>query len=305
MTTLFVDYAWQHPNPGAIVADGYAGVIRYLSTDPTKNLSASERDELHAAGLGILLVWETAAQRALDGSVAGSADAALAEAQADALGYPAGCPIFYAVDFNATPDQIAAYFAGIAKTAKRPIGLYGSGTVVDNLVRLGARYGWQTSAWSGPYISPNAYVYQRLSATRPVIAGSDIHSYDEDVILGNIPCWNPDTVPVVYHPPTTNPVGDPPGTVKYPAFPLAANQYFGWQNGGPNSISGYYSHRADLQRWQQRMADRGWTITDDGYYGTQTESVTKAFQKQKGLTVDGKIGPETWKMAWTAPLTSN
>ena len=94
-------------------------------------------------------------------------------------------------------------------------------------------------------------------------------------------------------------------------FPLAAGQYFGPEAGGPNSISGWHSHREDLKRWQQRMKDRGWTITVDGLYGPkgattpqgETAAVAKAFQQEKGYTVDGLIGPQTWDGAWSAPVT--
>ena len=33
--------------------------------------------------------------------------------------------------------------------------------------------------------------------------------------------------------------------------------------------------------------------------------VTRDFQAQKGLTVDGKIGPTTWSVAWTSPTTAS
>lgn len=101
-----------------------------------------------------------------------------------------------------------------------------------------------------------------------------------------------------------------------PAFPLAAGQYYGPEAGGANSISGWHhpsgSGDPGLKLFQQRMKDRGWTITPDGYYGPkgattpqgETANVVKAFQKEKGLKDDGEIGPITWAAAWTAPLTS-
>ncbi len=51
------------------------------------------------------------------------------------------------------------------------------------------------------------------------------------------------------------------------------------------------------------MHGRGWTITADGLYGPQTESVARAFQQEKGLAVDGLIGVKTWDAAWNAPVT--
>lgn len=102
--------------------------------------------------------------------------------------------------------------------------------------------------------------------------------------------------------------GTPSGN---PKFPLPNHQWFGPEAGGDNSISGWYSHNADLRVFQKRMADRGWPITVDGLYGPKgatkptgnTAEVVIAFQKEKGLTPDGLIGPDTWNAAWTAPVT--
>lgn len=102
-----------------------------------------------------------------------------------------------------------------------------------------------------------------------------------------------------------------PAPNKAPAFPLKSSEYFGPEAGGTNSISGWYSHSADLRKWQQKMKDRGWGITADGLYGPKgakvptgnTADITKDFQKEKGLKVDGLIGPATWKAAWESPVT--
>lgn len=54
---------------------------------------------------------------------------------------------------------------------------------------------------------------------------------------------------------------------------------------------------------QQRLRDRGWTIAVDGIFGAQTSRVVKQFQREKGLSVDGIVGPLTWDALWTAPIT--
>ncbi|HWH28854.1 MAG TPA: peptidoglycan-binding protein [Mycobacteriales bacterium] len=59
----------------------------------------------------------------------------------------------------------------------------------------------------------------------------------------------------------------------------------------------------DVRVWQARMAERGWDIQVDGIYGPQTARIAAAFQAEKGLVVDGLVGPETWAAAWTAPIT--
>lgn len=59
----------------------------------------------------------------------------------------------------------------------------------------------------------------------------------------------------------------------------------------------------NVRTWQARMAQRGWTIAVDGVFGPQTRSVCVKFQREKGLEVDGIVGPHTWAAAWTMPVT--
>lgn len=61
--------------------------------------------------------------------------------------------------------------------------------------------------------------------------------------------------------------------------------------------------RADVREWQARMKERGWNIEVNGEYGRRTETVCREFQKEKGLAVDGVVGPRTWAAAWDAPVT--
>lgn len=96
----------------------------------------------------------------------------------------------------------------------------------------------------------------------------------------------------------------PPPTTAAPTFPLPAGHYFGPKSGPDESHSGYFNNDDDRFRpWQQRMADRGWTITADGLYGPESAGVAGQFQAEKGLAVDELIGAETWGAAWTEPVT--
>jgi N-acetyl-anhydromuramyl-L-alanine amidase AmpD len=88
-----------------------------------------------------------------------------------------------------------------------------------------------------------------------------------------------------------------------PPFPLPKGSYFGPEEGPRESVSGHHGHRAALAGWQAQLVHRGWKLDVDGYYGEQTAGVARAFQRDKGLTVDGKVGPLTWAAAWTAPVT--
>lgn len=59
----------------------------------------------------------------------------------------------------------------------------------------------------------------------------------------------------------------------------------------------------DVRTWQRRMQVRGWVISADGEYGPQSEDVCRRFQRDKGLQVDGEVGPITWRVSWEAAIT--
>lgn len=46
---------------------------------------------------------------------------------------------------------------------------------------------------------------------------------------------------------------------------------------------------------QKILNSSGNNVTNDGYYGNQTYTATKSYQKTYGLTQDGVIGKNTWK----------
>lgn len=179
---LYVDYSFARPDPKEIRRKGYIGAIRYLAPESPathgKILHPTERDALHEAGLGILLVFESTAKRATEGQAAGEADRKTAEQMAKTLGYPASFPIFYAVDGDYEPAKVEDYFQGItAKPPTHKVGVYGSRRVGECLKQLGlVEFVWQTEAWNGATVSKAADLYQRIGA-------SSIPSTDEDVIV--------------------------------------------------------------------------------------------------------------------------
>jgi len=52
---------------------------------------------------------------------------------------------------------------------------------------------------------------------------------------------------------------------------------------------------ADVRTWQARAG----RITVDGWYGPQSEARCREIQRQVGLPVDGRVGPNTWPATWT------
>lgn len=104
---------------------------------------------------------------------------------------------------------------------------------------------------------------------------------------------------------STAPPTQPPSTGTAPNFPYPQDHYLGKPSSDPRCHSGYYGNpdNGNVKKWQQQMAHRGWSITSDGYYGDQSTTVCSQFQAEKGLSVDGLCGPQTWKTAWTSPIT--
>lgn len=46
------------------------------------------------------------------------------------------------------------------------------------------------------------------------------------------------------------------------------------------------------------MKQRGWSIEVDGLFGPQSDRIARLFQLEKGLIVDGIVGPRTWQIAF-------
>jgi peptidoglycan hydrolase-like protein with peptidoglycan-binding domain len=71
----------------------------------------------------------------------------------------------------------------------------------------------------------------------------------------------------------------------------------------PGTLLKNYIEGHGTQVWQTQMRKRGWKLTADGKYGNESEKVCRQFQAEKGLGVDGIVGPATWNAAWTAPIS--
>jgi hypothetical protein len=170
-----LDIAWARPTVAQIKATGAIGVIRYFSTDPTKDLQASEVTAYPAAGLKIGTVYETTAGRATAGQAAGVADARAAEAERVRVGLPTGHIHYFAVDSDVSWAAVAPYFAGAASViGKSAVGVYGGVNVIDGAAAAGYHWLWQTAAWSAGRVSAHALLYQNGSTT--LGGGADINT---------------------------------------------------------------------------------------------------------------------------------
>ena len=178
-----IDYAWSHPSIAAMRSAGVKFVCRYLSHDASKDLSRGEADRLSEAGIWIVVVWETTANRALSGKAGGVADAKDAARQAAACGMPADRPIYFAVDWDASTSQqatINAYLDGAASVIGRGrVGMYAGYGPIKRAFDAGKiTYGWQTYAWSGGRWDPRAHIQQYRNGVN--VGGADC-DYDRAV----------------------------------------------------------------------------------------------------------------------------
>lgn len=163
-----VDYSSGRPGGKALAAASMAFACRYLSHTSSKNLTASEAADLAAHGVWSVVVWETTEQRASAGRNAGIADATEAAAQATACGQPTSRPIYFAVDYDAAPSAVVAYFQGVASVLGLPrTGVYGGYRVVSYLLdhKLAA-WAWQTVAWSHGQWDDRAHIRQYAKTVR-------------------------------------------------------------------------------------------------------------------------------------------
>lgn len=97
-------------------------------------------------------------------------------------------------------------------------------------------------------------------------------------------------IPAVAKPPVTPPKPPTPPTPPKPPVPKAPP----W----PGRVLRYKLPRmkgTDVKRWQAQMKERGYNISVDGVYGKESRAVCKRFQEKHDLTVDGKVGPTTWR----------
>jgi len=282
MNVFGIDYAWGRPSVASMKAAKVKYAVRYLSHDTSgKNLDRPEADRLAAAGIWVAVIWESTASRAKSGGRAGGVtDAKAAQSQAALCGMPGSRPIYFAVDFDAQKadwPKITEYFKGVISVlGVGRVGMYAGYNPIkwafdDGLIS----YGWQTYAWSGGRRDQRINLYQYLNDQR--VGGVDC-DYDlaYKIDYGQ---WMPGKLPAAPEPPVPTAPPFPGRIITQP--PVMTGE--------------------DVRTWQAQMFRRGWLIDDDGAFGPASERVLRAFQAEKGMMVDGELGPKSWRAAWAAP----
>lgn len=162
-----LDYSAGYPRPSVVKSAGYGGAVRYLRKEGTsvvKPITVAEYAGYVASALDVALVYQHVTQtRPTQGRAAGQHDAHWAVDRATELNVHEPV-IYFAVDFDAEPSTVDAYFQGVIDVVGvARTGVYGSYRVVEYLVDHGrATYAWQTVAWSHGLRSTRAHLFQRL-----------------------------------------------------------------------------------------------------------------------------------------------
>lgn len=186
-----IDLAWQHPSYSTVANLGYKTVIRYVSHDPTKDLTTDELESIRANGLNVALVYETFERRPLSGYSGGVNDTEEMINRLRELGMPPMSPCYYAVDFAPTPDEMSTVLEyARAWNAYRNVirvGVYGNAHVLSDISSHSyVDYLWQTSGNSYGVTLAGINLYQHEYDVQ--IAGaqvdiSDIFTVDHGQIV--------------------------------------------------------------------------------------------------------------------------
>lgn len=156
-------------------------VCRYLSEvnalTKIKLLTPEEVKLLGENGIALVSNYEWYANRSLEGAVSGVQDAQIARDQHAACGGPAGRPIYFSVDFDATAAEMPAiidYFKGVSSVlGLARTGAYGSYSVIRALFDAKAiTWGWQTYAWSAGAWEPRVHIQQYANSV--TLAGASV-----------------------------------------------------------------------------------------------------------------------------------
>ncbi|SDI48696.1 DUF1906 domain-containing protein [Paenibacillus naphthalenovorans] len=167
-------------------SQGYSFVGRYLSRPGSwKRLSPTEARVINDVGLWIVSIFERDADRASKGAAAGSEDGKMALELAREVEQPEGSTIYFAVDYDAGPqdfDAIEAYMRAADKEIDGyELGIYGSYRVVEAMRLRGVTTKlWQTYAWSKGLRTEHAGLYQFQNDIRVNGIGIDLNESNGD-----------------------------------------------------------------------------------------------------------------------------
>lgn len=299
-----VDYAVK---PGSLTYQflrlkGHKFVSRYIdgttrSSKPSyKSIRKTEMSQILASGLGLLLLFEKNATRAIPGSTAlaaqyGVQDATEASLDLAYLNYPISAPlIVVAGDTDITLSnvgQAVAYWNAFNGAISNPCGVYGDYELLNALAGSECSIFCQANAagWSGGKISPYTHLLQT----------STFNGYDGNIVLRPTSIYGLSTNAT---PANSTPFGTfNPAAGSYGSYPY--NQNLPKISKGASGIAVKF-----LQGILRKTVDG--TLPINGVFDLRTHNAVMAFQKKfrtatfngvsasSYMTVDGIVGRQTW-----------
>ena len=213
-----IDFAAAQIPAEHIKSAGYAGVVNYVSLSRpgssfgAKPITLPYARSLAAAGLVIVSNYQygkpggTAPSDFTRGYAGGVADARTAWQLHTAAGGGQSAPVFFTIDEDISRDTwnsvALQWFRGINSVlGVQRTGVYGgidvcqwaaADGVIGRSSTPGRVWAWQTKAWSGTRVHPNAVLYQRVVATAsnpgPLVGGLEVDV--NDVLAPDVGQWN-------------------------------------------------------------------------------------------------------------------
>ena len=199
---------------------------------------------------------------------------------------------------NANPQAVSIEACGFAAWT-RTDWLDGHPEMVRN---IGAWVGEECAAFGIPLVRLNSQ--QAQGGGTGVCGHIDLGSWggghvDPDYGSGQFP-WD-EVMDIAggsaATPPSTSPPGDAASAPAWPGRYLQLDEPM--------------MEGDDVLQYQAQMSSRGWRIATDSWFGPESHEVTKSFQAEalgEGHDIgapypDGIVGPKTWALAWTKPIT--
>lgn len=166
-----LDYSAGFPGAKAIKQAGYVGAVRYIGfADRRKCTTREELADFTSNKIGMALVFEGATTDWRGGFGAGQANGRKARDHANKIGFPAGRPIYMAVDQDVVTATEYATMIDYLRGANTSLGgvvatgVYGEADVIDRARDAGvAGWFWQTAAWSQGRRT-TAHLFQHVGA---------------------------------------------------------------------------------------------------------------------------------------------
>lgn len=265
-------------------------LFRYLAVqgvDTTIDKGATDADNAWcvANAIPIGFIKENSANDIQRGAPGGAVLATRAKTEASAFKpapYPDNCGIIMCADTYVGAQNLAVaiefFDAAVPILAPHPEGCYGNFRLASTLEqRRGAPCNPVTIAGA---VSWSRDFFNKFRAGLPF--GATVH-----MVQTFPPKGAPDCDQLVVTQPFVlwNNQPDPPaGPPRYTFHPTA----------DPKSWLSYGAKGPLVEDVQRALVAHGLNVAVDGRFGRQTRAAVKAFQKAHRLTVDGRVGAQTW-----------